>query len=156
MKCLYLHTTTCAHTHLEDFINSIFLIFVGASYMLGRALTSIIWGILADRIGRKPIIIITIFSMLVALFSWTSFELSNRFTSITYLQPLFTWLHIYGYLFESQPCIQHLVWTERALLDGDSYTVSSWFFNWFSWHNKSMVTKWDIKLILWFIQENDH
>ncbi|RCV36359.1 hypothetical protein SETIT_7G312500v2 [Setaria italica] len=39
--------------------------FVGASYMLGRALTSIIWGILADRIGRKPIIIITIFSILV-------------------------------------------------------------------------------------------
>jgi MFS family permease len=46
-----------------------FLTFVGASYMLGRALTSIIWGILEDRIGRKPIIIITTFSMLVALFS---------------------------------------------------------------------------------------
>ncbi|CAN6330420.1 unnamed protein product [Urochloa humidicola] len=39
--------------------------FVGASYMLGRALTSIIWGILADRIGRKPIIVITILSSLV-------------------------------------------------------------------------------------------
>ncbi|CAN6217194.1 unnamed protein product [Urochloa humidicola] len=39
--------------------------FVGASYMLGRALTSIIWGILADRIGRKPIIVITILSNLV-------------------------------------------------------------------------------------------
>ncbi|CAL4995738.1 unnamed protein product [Urochloa decumbens] len=36
--------------------------FVGASYMLGRALTSIFWGILADRIGRKPIIVITTFS----------------------------------------------------------------------------------------------
>jgi MFS family permease len=69
MKCLYLHTTTCALTDLENFIKSVFLTFVGASYMLGRALTSIIWGILADRIGRKPIIIITTFSMLVALFS---------------------------------------------------------------------------------------
>ncbi|KAG2555682.1 hypothetical protein PVAP13_8NG021800 [Panicum virgatum] len=39
--------------------------FVGASYMLGRTLTSIIWGILADRIGRKPVIVITICSMLV-------------------------------------------------------------------------------------------
>jgi len=39
--------------------------FVGAAYMLGRTLTSIIWGILADRIGRKPVIVITIFSMLV-------------------------------------------------------------------------------------------
>ncbi|CAL4911763.1 unnamed protein product [Urochloa decumbens] len=39
--------------------------FVGASYMLGRALTSIFWGILADRIGRKPIIVITTFSSLV-------------------------------------------------------------------------------------------
>uniref|UniRef100_A0A0E0DS23 Major facilitator superfamily (MFS) profile domain-containing protein n=1 Tax=Oryza meridionalis TaxID=40149 RepID=A0A0E0DS23_9ORYZ len=28
--------------------------FVGASYMLGRALTSTIWGMVADRIGRKP------------------------------------------------------------------------------------------------------
>ncbi|CAL4989779.1 unnamed protein product [Urochloa decumbens] len=39
--------------------------FVGASYMLGRALTSIFWGILADRIGRKPIIVITTLSSLV-------------------------------------------------------------------------------------------
>ena len=29
----------------------------GASYMLGRALTSIFWGIIADRYGRKPVII---------------------------------------------------------------------------------------------------
>lgn len=39
--------------------------FVGASYMLGRALTSIAWGMVADRIGRKPVIILGILSVLV-------------------------------------------------------------------------------------------
>jgi len=39
--------------------------FVGASYMFGRALTSTLWGILADRIGRKPVIVIGIFTGLV-------------------------------------------------------------------------------------------
>ncbi|CAN6357518.1 unnamed protein product [Urochloa humidicola] len=39
--------------------------FVGASYMLGRALTSTIWGMVADRIGRKPVIILAILSVLV-------------------------------------------------------------------------------------------
>ncbi|GAB2238774.1 hypothetical protein Droror1_Dr00024687 [Drosera rotundifolia] len=31
--------------------------FVGAAYMLGRALTSVFWGMLADKYGRKPTII---------------------------------------------------------------------------------------------------
>lgn len=30
--------------------------FVGASFMLGRCLTSTVWGIAADRIGRKPVV----------------------------------------------------------------------------------------------------
>ncbi|TVT98404.1 hypothetical protein EJB05_28364, partial [Eragrostis curvula] len=34
---------------------------VGASYMLGRALTSIFWGVVADRIGRKPVIMSVFF-----------------------------------------------------------------------------------------------
>ncbi|KAL6868342.1 hypothetical protein ACP4OV_015187 [Aristida adscensionis] len=38
---------------------------VGASYMLGRALTSIFWGFVADRIGRKPVIVFGIVSVLV-------------------------------------------------------------------------------------------
>lgn len=37
----------------------------GASYMLGRALTSAAWGMVADRIGRKPVIVLGIFSALV-------------------------------------------------------------------------------------------
>ncbi|KAB2627264.1 protein ZINC INDUCED FACILITATOR-LIKE 1-like [Pyrus ussuriensis x Pyrus communis] len=34
--------------------------YVGASFMLGRVLTSILWGMVADRYGRKPVIIIGI------------------------------------------------------------------------------------------------
>ncbi|KAG5549448.1 hypothetical protein RHGRI_014705 [Rhododendron griersonianum] len=32
--------------------------YVGSSFMLGRALTSVLWGMAADRYGRKPVIII--------------------------------------------------------------------------------------------------
>nr|XP_043614474.1 protein ZINC INDUCED FACILITATOR-LIKE 1-like isoform X2 [Erigeron canadensis] len=32
--------------------------FVGSAYMVGRALTSVFWGVVADRYGRKPVIII--------------------------------------------------------------------------------------------------
>jgi len=39
--------------------------FVGASFMLGRCLTSTVWGIAADRIGRKPIVMFGIFSVLM-------------------------------------------------------------------------------------------
>ncbi|XP_066335239.1 protein ZINC INDUCED FACILITATOR-LIKE 1-like [Miscanthus floridulus] len=39
--------------------------FVGASLMLGRALTSTFWGMVADRIGRKPVIVFGIFTTLV-------------------------------------------------------------------------------------------
>nr|GMD39935.1 protein ZINC INDUCED FACILITATOR-LIKE 1-like isoform X1 [Ipomoea batatas] len=32
--------------------------YLGSSFMLGRALTSVVWGIIADRYGRKPVVII--------------------------------------------------------------------------------------------------
>ncbi|KAJ0526168.1 putative major facilitator superfamily, MFS transporter superfamily [Helianthus annuus] len=32
--------------------------FVGSAYMIGRALSSVLWGVVADRYGRKPIIIL--------------------------------------------------------------------------------------------------
>ncbi|XP_071724147.1 probable peptide/nitrate transporter At3g43790, partial [Rutidosis leptorrhynchoides] len=50
--------------------------FVGSSFMIGRALTSFFWGILSDRYGRKPIILIGTFS--VAVFN-TMFGLSTSF-----------------------------------------------------------------------------
>ncbi|KAM0823934.1 hypothetical protein ACQ4PT_070517 [Festuca glaucescens] len=39
--------------------------FVGASYMLGRALTSVIWGVVADKHGRKPVLVITLVSVII-------------------------------------------------------------------------------------------
>jgi len=36
--------------------------------MLGRALTSVFWGIVADRYGRKPVIVIGIAAVLVPTF----------------------------------------------------------------------------------------
>jgi len=36
----------------------------GASFMFGRCLTSTAWGIAADRIGRKPVVMFGIFSVL--------------------------------------------------------------------------------------------
>jgi MFS family permease len=31
---------------------------LGSAYLLGRALTSILWGMIANRYGRKPVVII--------------------------------------------------------------------------------------------------
>ncbi|XP_050878762.1 protein ZINC INDUCED FACILITATOR 1 isoform X2 [Lathyrus oleraceus] len=39
--------------------------YVGSAFMVGRALTSILWGMLADRFGRKPVVIIGIFSVVI-------------------------------------------------------------------------------------------
>ncbi|KAL6905681.1 hypothetical protein ACP4OV_003282 [Aristida adscensionis] len=39
--------------------------FVGASFMFGRFLTSTVWGMAADRIGRKPVVMVGIFSVVV-------------------------------------------------------------------------------------------
>ncbi|GAB2211376.1 hypothetical protein Droror1_Dr00024688 [Drosera rotundifolia] len=50
--------------------------FVGSSYMLGRAVTSLFWGVFADRYGRKPVIIIG--TIIVVIFN-TMFGLSVNF-----------------------------------------------------------------------------
>ncbi|XP_052191960.1 protein ZINC INDUCED FACILITATOR-LIKE 1-like [Diospyros lotus] len=50
--------------------------FVGSSFMLGRALTSIFWGSVADRYGRKPVIIMG--TSAVVIFN-TLFGLSTNF-----------------------------------------------------------------------------
>ncbi|KQJ92423.1 protein ZINC INDUCED FACILITATOR-LIKE 1 [Brachypodium distachyon] len=39
--------------------------FLGASYMVGRGFASIFWGMVADRIGRKPVIMISIVSIII-------------------------------------------------------------------------------------------
>ncbi|KAK9667741.1 hypothetical protein RND81_13G008400 [Saponaria officinalis] len=50
--------------------------FVGCSYMLGRAFTSVFWGVVADRFGRKPVIIVGMAN--VVIFN-TLFGLSTNF-----------------------------------------------------------------------------
>ncbi|BBG96730.1 zinc induced facilitator-like 1 [Prunus dulcis] len=50
--------------------------YVGASFMIGRVLTSIFWGVVADRYGRKPVIILGIAA--VVIFN-TLFGLSVNF-----------------------------------------------------------------------------
>ncbi|KAK8552727.1 hypothetical protein V6N12_041304 [Hibiscus sabdariffa] len=50
--------------------------YVGSAFMLGRALTSVLWGIFADRYGRKPVIIMGTIS--VVIFN-TLFGLSVNF-----------------------------------------------------------------------------
>ncbi|KAF3664113.1 Protein ZINC INDUCED FACILITATOR 1 [Capsicum annuum] len=50
--------------------------YVGAAYMLGRALTSVFWGAVADRYGRRPVIIFGTF--VVVIFN-TLFGLSANF-----------------------------------------------------------------------------
>ncbi|WOL18050.1 protein ZINC INDUCED FACILITATOR-LIKE 1-like [Canna indica] len=39
--------------------------FVGASFMAGRTLTSMFWGIVADRYGRKPVIVLSVLSVII-------------------------------------------------------------------------------------------
>ncbi|KAF5197483.1 Zinc induced facilitator-like [Thalictrum thalictroides] len=41
--------------------------FLGSAYMFGRALTSVLWGMIADRYGRKPVIIFGTIVLLVSL-----------------------------------------------------------------------------------------
>nr|CAD1829105.1 unnamed protein product [Ananas comosus var. bracteatus] len=38
---------------------------VRSTYMFGRALTSVLWGVVADKYGRKPVIVISILSVII-------------------------------------------------------------------------------------------
>ncbi|KAL6854277.1 hypothetical protein ACP4OV_019180 [Aristida adscensionis] len=39
--------------------------FLGAAYMIGRTFSSIFWGFVSDRIGRKPVITFAMFSVVI-------------------------------------------------------------------------------------------
>nr|GMD40223.1 protein ZINC INDUCED FACILITATOR-LIKE 1-like isoform X1 [Ipomoea batatas] len=39
--------------------------YVGSAFMLGRAMTSVFWGLIADRYGRKPVIIFGTISVVI-------------------------------------------------------------------------------------------
>jgi len=51
-----------------------FCIVAGSAFMVGRTLTAVLWGIVADRYGRKPVIIFSVMAVLVLSgFSSTAF-----------------------------------------------------------------------------------
>ncbi|KAK7322512.1 hypothetical protein VNO77_25895 [Canavalia gladiata] len=39
--------------------------YVGSAFMVGRCLTSVLWGLIADRYGRKPVVIISLISIVI-------------------------------------------------------------------------------------------
>ncbi|XP_031495126.1 protein ZINC INDUCED FACILITATOR 1-like isoform X2 [Nymphaea colorata] len=58
--------------------------YLGSSYMFGRFLTSVLWGMAADRFGRKPIILlgtssVIIFNLLFGFSTSFSMAISTRF-----------------------------------------------------------------------------
>jgi MFS family permease len=64
--------------------------------MLGRALTSVAWGMVADRYGRKPVIVIGTIAVLVLT---TIFQLSlNVFFNTSKMSPFFFFLGLFSIL----------------------------------------------------------
>ncbi|KAL6626425.1 hypothetical protein ACP70R_030151 [Stipagrostis hirtigluma subsp. patula] len=55
-------SVTCLPQSRKYRIYGVFAINEGASYMFGRALSSVIWGIMADKYGRKPVVVVSLIS----------------------------------------------------------------------------------------------
>ncbi|KAJ0047108.1 hypothetical protein Pint_05496 [Pistacia integerrima] len=51
--------------------------FVGSSFMIGKALTSGLWGVVADHYGRKPVILSGNISVLVTAGFLSNFDSDN-------------------------------------------------------------------------------
>jgi MFS family permease len=64
------------HVAKEEADISYYAGYVGSSFMLGRSLTSVAWGMVSDRYGRKPVIILGVIA--VVIFN-TLFGLSTNF-----------------------------------------------------------------------------
>ncbi|KAI3725783.1 hypothetical protein L1987_65576 [Smallanthus sonchifolius] len=56
--------------------------YVGSAYMIGRALTSVLWGVVADRYGRKPVILLST-SAVVIFNTLFGFSVNYRMAIIT-------------------------------------------------------------------------
>lgn len=73
----------------------------GSSFMVGRALTSLFWGVVADRYGRKPIILIGTFSV-----SEFSHLLPRKLVKINIMKPfimndLLSWVSCFRVVFNA-------------------------------------------------------
>lgn len=73
-------------------------ILLGSSFMFGRALTSLLWGMIADRIGRKPVVIMGTISVLV-LSNSTDPSLSLHTNLWTDFFPFFCFSVVFNTLF---------------------------------------------------------
>ena len=76
--------------------------------MLGRCLTSTVWGIAADRFGRKPVAILGVFSVLVKEIASTTIDQSVILSipilfyfSFLYCDPLTKFLLIFRVIFNT-------------------------------------------------------
>ncbi|KAK9218238.1 hypothetical protein WN943_006875 [Citrus x changshan-huyou] len=58
------------------FIIWIVVLATGSSYMLGRALTSVLWGMVADRCGRKPVLSIPLLTSYTYIAMLSGFSLA--------------------------------------------------------------------------------
>lgn len=59
LVCLFLTVCYSILVQLLHLLLNLHLIFIeGSSFMIGRALTSLLWGMMADKYGRKPVIMI--------------------------------------------------------------------------------------------------
>lgn len=54
----------------------------GSSFMVGRALTSVFWGAVADRYGRKPVIVFGTFVVYVNLYSNVLFKTKLKYQQV--------------------------------------------------------------------------
>ncbi|XP_061344199.1 protein ZINC INDUCED FACILITATOR 1-like isoform X2 [Gastrolobium bilobum] len=63
VACIITLSLRLFHEKEEDI--SAYAGYVGSAYMLGRTLTSIMWGVISDRYGRKPVIIIGLITIVI-------------------------------------------------------------------------------------------
>jgi hypothetical protein len=103
-----------------------YLCFVGASYTIGRCFASLFWGVVADRIGRKPIIKFSILSVWVFIVSESSLLGEN-----------FEKLNIWSSFFKGH--IQHSVRIKCEVLDGNRHKIPSWCSKWHAGPNKGVL-----------------
>lgn len=113
--------------------------------MLGRVLTSVFWGIVADRYGRKPVIIIGTISVLVnAILEMSFYIILLQLLGMDVFRQTFDMCTLL-----SQGCFQYSLWTQCKFLDGHHYKISSWKFKWFAWTNKGITLYYILLLTMW-------
>lgn len=124
----------------------------GSAYMFGRGLTSVLWGVVADKYGQKPVIKAGLVAMLVFLNSKhlhrsCSFAVT-RWNSLPCLTCSIFCLFLF--LFQCHP--QHAFWLKHTFLDGRHLEISLGELVRCPWHNYGMSSWWVlINLNAWYL-----